>query len=99
MLVLDDVGYADLGCYGSDIETPAIDALARQGLRYQNFHVTSLCAPTRASLLTGRNAHAVGVGTIAEFGSDNPGYQGFIRSDIPTLPEVLRGQGYTTLGL
>ncbi|MEM7569766.1 MAG: arylsulfatase [Pseudomonadota bacterium] len=99
MIVLDDVGYADLGCYGSGISTPAIDSLAAQGLRYQNFHVTSLCAPTRASLLTGRNAHAVGVGTIAEFGSENPGYQGYIRSDVPTLPEVLQRSGHTTLGL
>lgn len=99
VIVLDDVGYADLGCYGSEISTPAIDALARDGLRYQNFHVTSLCAPTRASLLTGRNAHAVGVGTIAEFGSDNPGYRGYIRADIPTLPELLRASGYTTLGV
>lgn len=98
-IVLDDVGYADLGCYGSEVATPAIDALAAQGLRYQNFHVTSLCAPTRASLLTGRNAHAVGVGTIAEFGSENPGYKGFIRSDIATLPELLNGHGYATFGV
>lgn len=99
MIVLDDVGYADLGCYGSEIATPALDKLAHDGLRYQNFHVTSLCAPTRASLLTGRNSHAVGVGTIAEFGSDNPGYQGYIRADVPTLPELLRPHGYGTFGV
>jgi len=99
VIVLDDVGYADLGCYGSDVATPEIDALAGQGLRYQNFHVTSLCAPTRASLLTGRNAHAVGVGTIAEFGSDAPGYQGYIRKDVPTIPEVLKPHGFSAFGI
>ena len=61
-IVLDDVGYSDLGCYGSEISTPCIDALASTGVRYSNFHVTSMCSPTRACLLTGRNAHAVGHG-------------------------------------
>ena len=65
-VVLDDVGFADLGCYGSDIETPNLDRLASGGLRYTNFHTTAMCSPTRACLLTGRNSHAVGVGSIAE---------------------------------
>ena len=64
MIVLDDVGYSQLGCYGSDIETPALDSLANDGLRYANFHVTPLCSPTRACLLTGRNHHSVGVGRV-----------------------------------
>ena len=63
--VFDDVGYSDFGCYGSEIATPNIDRLASGGLRYTNFHTTSLCSPTRASLLTGRNHHAVGMGTLA----------------------------------
>jgi len=65
-IVLDDVGFSDLGCYGSEIDTPRMDGLAAGGLRYNNFHVTAMCSPTRACLLTGRNAHAVGMGVIAE---------------------------------
>jgi len=61
IIVLDDVGFSDLGCYGSEIATPGMDRLARGGVRYSNFHVTSMCSPTRAWLFTGRNAHAVGM--------------------------------------
>src|SRR5438132_13429082 len=57
LLVLDDVGFAQLGCYGSDISTPAFDRLARDGIRLTNFHTTALCSPTRSCLLTGRNHH------------------------------------------
>ena len=92
--VLDDVGFGDLGCYGSDIPTRCIDSLAAGGLRYNNFHVTSLCAPTRACLLTGVNAHAAGVGNIAEWGRDHPGYRGWIRDDVKTLAERLGPSGY-----
>src|SRR5919206_1635569 len=66
-VVLDDVGFADLGCYGSEIDTPEMDRLAANGLRYTNFHTTAMCSPTRACLLTGRNHHAAGVGAVAEF--------------------------------
>ncbi|TMG00780.1 MAG: arylsulfatase, partial [Chloroflexi bacterium] len=59
-IVLDDTGFAHLGCYGSTIETPNIDRLAAKGLRYANFHTTALCSPSRACLLTGRNHHSVG---------------------------------------
>ena len=65
VVVLDDVGFAQLGCYGSDIDTPNIDALAAGGLQFTNFHVTPLCSPTRAALLTGRSNHAVGMRHIA----------------------------------
>jgi arylsulfatase len=95
--VLDDVGFGDLGCYGAEHKTAAIDALAKTGVRFNNFHVTALCAPTRACLLTGRNAHAVGVGNIAEWGRDHPGYHGWIRKDAATLAEYLRPEAYTTL--
>jgi arylsulfatase len=95
--VLDDVGFGDLGCYGAEHNTAAIDSLAKNGVRFNNFHVTALCAPTRACLLTGRNAHAVGVGNIAEWGRDHPGYQGWIRKDAATLAEYLRPEAYTTL--
>src|SRR5215467_11020584 len=69
IIVLDDVGFSDLGCYGSEIPTPSMDRLAQGGARYSNFHVTSMCSPTRACLFTGRNAHAVGMGIIAEWSS------------------------------
>src|SRR5579875_2638439 len=64
MVVLDDVGYAQLGCFGSDIDTPALDSLAAGGVRLANFHTTALCSPTRACLLTGRNHHSAGMGRI-----------------------------------
>lgn len=98
VVVLDDVGFADLGCYGAEHRTNCIDALAAAGTRYNNFHVTALCAPTRACLLTGRNAHAVGVGNIAEWGrADHPGYRGWIRQDGMTLAEMLKPAGYSTI--
>ncbi|HVQ74808.1 MAG TPA: arylsulfatase [Candidatus Binatia bacterium] len=96
VVVLDDVGFADLGCYGSDIVTPHMDALAAQGLRYTNFHVTSMCSPTRACLLSGRNAHAVGMGIIAEWSTGFPGYQGRLGRRAATLAEVLREHAYGT---
>ena len=97
MIVLDDVGYAQLGCYGSDIETPALDSLATDGLRYANFHVTPLCSPTRACLLTGRNHHAVGVGRVAEMRNGFPNTRGFVARDAANLAEILRPHGYQTL--
>jgi len=93
-IVLDDVGFSDLGCYGSEIATPHIDGLAKKGLQYTNFHVTSMCSPTRACLLTGRNSHAVGVGIIAEWSSGYPGYQGQVARSAATIPEVLSNYAY-----
>jgi hypothetical protein len=65
VVLFDDVGFSDFGCYGSPIKTPVIDALAAQGLRYSGFHTTAMCSTTRAALLTGRNHHSVGVGCLA----------------------------------
>jgi arylsulfatase A-like enzyme len=96
IIVLDDVGFADLGCYGSEIATPSMDRLARGGVRYSNFHVTSMCSPTRACLFTGRNAHAVGMGIIAEWSSGYPGYRGQVTAQAATIPEVLRDYAYGT---
>ncbi len=98
-VVLDDVGFSDLGCYGSEIETPHMDRLARGGAQYRNFHVTAMCSPTRACLLTGRNAHSVGMGVISEWAGGFPGYQGHISMRAATLAEVLRDHGYATLGV
>ena len=94
LMMLDDVGFADFGCYGSEIDTPAIDAVAKTGVRYSGFHTTAMCSTTRAALLTGRNHHAVGVGCLANFDSGYPGYRGKISSDAPTLAETLRDVGY-----
>ncbi|MEX0706673.1 MAG: arylsulfatase [Woeseia sp.] len=100
MVVLDDVGFADLGCYGAEYNTAFIDEIAAGGTRFNNFHVTALCAPTRACLLTGRNAHAVGVGNIAEWGRpDHPGYRGWIRQDAMTLAEMLKPADYSTFAI
>lgn len=99
MVVLDDIGFGDLGCYGAEHSTDTIDRIANEGVMFNNFHVTALCAPTRACLLTGRNAHAVGVGNIAEWGRNHPGYRGWIRKDASTLSEILRPQGYSTYAI
>ena len=94
VVLFDDVGFSDFGCYGSSIETPAIDAIAARGLRYTGFHTTAMCSTTRAALLTGRNHHSVGVGCLANFDSGYPGYRGKIAPDAGTLAEMLRPHGY-----
>jgi arylsulfatase A-like enzyme len=96
MVVLDDTGFAHLGCYGSTIETPNIDALASGGLRYTGFHTTALCSPTRACLLTGRNHHAVGMRAISNFDTGFPNMRGAVPRSAATLAEILRDQGYAT---
>ena len=97
--VFDDVGYSDFGCYGSEVRTPNIDRLAADGLRYTNFHTTSLCSPTRASLLTGRNHHAVGMGMLANWDMGFPGYRGRISKEAALLPEMLRPNGYNSFAV
>ena len=99
VIVLDDLGFAQLGCFGSDIATPAIDGLAAGGLRYNRFHVTSLCSPTRACLLTGRNHHAVGMGFLTDIPIGFPGYNGRIPPSAATLPRILRDNGYSTFAV
>ncbi|MGD9942971.1 MAG: arylsulfatase [Burkholderiaceae bacterium] len=98
-VVLDDVGYSDLGCFGSEIETPHMDRLAAAGVQYTNFHVTSMCSPTRACLITGRNAHSVGMGTIAEWAGGYPSYRGHISMRAGTIAEMLREQFYSTFAV
>ncbi|HSS10704.1 MAG TPA: sulfatase-like hydrolase/transferase, partial [Acidimicrobiales bacterium] len=99
MIVLDDTGFAQLGSFGSDIATPNIDRLAAGGLRYNRFHVTSLCSPTRACLLTGRNHHAVGMGFLSDLPMGFPGYTGRIPKSAATLARVLRDAGYNTFAI
>src|SRR5699024_1448291 len=98
-VVLDDIGFASLGCYGSEIATPAIDALARRGVQFTNFHATALCSPTRASLLTGRNHHAVGMAYLSHVDDGHPGYRGRIGHDSATLAEMLVDEGYNTMAV
>jgi arylsulfatase len=98
-IVLDDTGFAHLGCYGSEIETPNMDRLAANGLRYNNFHTTALCSPTRSCLLTGRNHHSVGVGRISEQTAGYPGYAGHITNRAATLAEMLRLHGFNTMAV
>lgn len=99
LVILDDVGFAQLGCYGGLIDTPNIDALAKNGLRFNNFHTCGLCTPTRASLLTGRNPHAVGCGTVTEDPSGFPGYSGRIPRSTPTIANCLKSLGYNSIAI
>ena len=99
MVVLDDVGFAQLGCFGAGFRTPNIDRVAAQGLRYNRFHVTSVCSATRAALLTGRNHHAVGMGVTEEAALGFPGYHGRIPPSAASLARVLRDHGYNTMAV
>ena len=94
VILADDMGYSDLGCYGSEIETPKLDALAVNGLRFTNFYNTSRCCPTRAASLTGLYSHQAGVGAMTK-DEGKPGYRGKLNRDCATLlkfsdPQVTR---------
>jgi arylsulfatase A-like enzyme len=97
IVLADDLGFADLGCYGSEIDTPNLDALAARGLRYTDFHSTPMCSPTRAALLTGRDPHSVGIGFVAHADPGFPGYAMELSDDCVTTAEVLRDAGWATL--
>jgi len=99
LVVLDDVGFAQLGCFGSDIETPNLDRLAARGLRYRSFHTTAMCSPTRACLLTGRNHHTCAMGGITDLAMGFPGYHGRIPKSCAFVPDVLRRSGWATLAV
>ena len=99
VMLLDDVGFAQLGCYGSDLATPNFDRLAAGGLRYRDFHTTAICSPTRACLLTGRNHHSNGVGIIQEMATGYPGYNGMVPKENGFLSEMLLAQGYATFAI
>jgi arylsulfatase len=99
VVVLDDVGFAQLGCYGSDIATPSIAGLAAQGVRLTNFHTTAVCSPTRACLLTGRNHHRVGVGMLPDLPMRFPGYTARLPDEAGTLAQILRAEGYATFAV
>jgi arylsulfatase len=98
-IVLDDVGYSQISAFGGPIETPNMDRLSRNGLAYSNFHVTALCSPTRAALLTGRNHHSVGLGVIAEYSTGFPGYNGRMPFEKAMVSEILQQNGYSTFAV
>ena len=96
IVLYDDLGFAHLDCYGSTLPTPTSSRLAAGGLRFTNFHVTPLCSPTRASLLTGRNHHSVGMRSVSNFNTGFPHMQGHISDHAATMAEVLRDEGFAT---
>ena len=95
VILVDDMGFSDLGCYGSEIPTPNLDKLAARGLRFTQFYNTGRCCPTRAALLTGLYSHQAGVGHMVT-DRKQPGYQGNLNDRCVTIAEVLRGAGYRT---
>ena len=96
IVVLDDTGFGQLGCYGSPIETPAFDAIAASGLRFNNMHTTALCSPSRSCIVTGRNHHANGMAAITELATGYPGYNGVVPFENGLLSEMLVEHGYST---
>ena len=96
VIMADDMGFSDLGCYGGELETPNINQLAREGIRFTGFKNTAKCAPSRASLLTGRYQHSVGMGWMASADERRPGYRGQLSAEAPTLAEILKPHSYGT---
>jgi arylsulfatase A-like enzyme len=96
LIMTDDQGYGVSGTFGGVIPTPAMDRIAKAGLRYTQFHSTALCSPTRAALITGRNHHSVGFGVIGEMSTGFPGYDSVIGQDSATIGEILKENGYAT---
>ena len=97
VILMDDMGYSDLGCFGGEIDTPNIDALAANGLRFTNYTTVPMCTPARAALLTGKNPHSVGCGWLSHNDPGYPGYKGEIALNAPTNAELLRLRGYATM--
>jgi arylsulfatase len=96
LILTDDVGFGAPSTFGGVIPTPALDRIAEMGLRYTNMHSTSLCSPTRAALITGRNHHSVGFGVISEQATGFPGYDSIITKDKATIGRILKDNGYNT---
>jgi len=100
LIVADDLGYSDLGAWGGEINTPVLDRLANEGVRYSNFHVAATCSPTRAMLMTGIDHHRAGLGNMAVWMAPNqkgkPGYEGHLNNVVQALPERLQASGYHT---
>ena len=95
VILVDDMGFSDIGCYGGEMPTPNIDRLAKNGLRFTQFYNTGRCCPTRASLLTGLYSHQAGIGRMVD-DQKLPGYRGFLSDRCVTLGEALKAAGYFT---
>ncbi|MCB9352950.1 MAG: arylsulfatase [Lewinellaceae bacterium] len=100
VIVADDMGFSDMGAFGGEINTPNLDKLAGEGVRYTNFYVAPTCSPTRSMLMTGMDNHLVGMGCMYEYLAPNqenqPGYEGVLSTEIPTMAEILQANGYHT---
>jgi arylsulfatase A-like enzyme len=96
LIMTDDVGFGAPGTFGGVVPTPAMDRIAKNGLRYTNFHSTALCSPTRAALITGRNHHVAGFGVVGEIATGFPGYDSIIRKENGTVGAILKENGYAT---
>jgi arylsulfatase A-like enzyme len=96
LIMLDDAGYGSESTFGGTIPTPALDRIAKAGLRYTHFHSSALCSPTRAALITGRNHHSAHFGMVAEAATGYPGYDSIIGKDTATIAEIMRQNGYAT---
>jgi arylsulfatase len=96
LILTDDAGFGNPSSFGGPINTPALERLAAGGLKYNRFHVTALCSPTRAALMTGRNHHAVGFGMVGEFAGPFPGYSAMLPKDCEPFAKTLQGNGYST---
>ncbi|TXS93860.1 sulfatase-like hydrolase/transferase [Parahaliea maris] len=99
VVLLDDVGFGAASTFGGPADTPGLEALAAEGLRYNRFHTTAICSPTRAALLTGRDAHRANVGTVMNVANAYPGYQGVLNPHTATVAEMLRQRGYSTAAI
>lgn len=99
VVLLDDVGFGAASTFGGPAETPSMDRLASEGLRYNRFHTTAICSPTRAALLTGRDAHVANVGAVLNTANAYPGYQGILNPHTATVAEMLRQRGYSTAAI
>src|SRR6059058_3562037 len=99
LVLIDDAGFGNPSTFGGPVATPTLDRLAAEGLRYDRFHVTALCSPTRAALLSGRNHHAVGFGSISELIGGWPGYSTNWPTSAASVAQILQGHGYTTAAL
>jgi arylsulfatase A-like enzyme len=96
LILVDDAGFGNPATFGGPVSTPNLDRMAKEGLRFNRFHVTALCSPTRAALLSGRNHHAVGFGSIAEFNGGWPGYNANWPKSAASIAKILQGNGYNT---
>ena len=96
LILADDMGFSDIGCYGGEIPTPNLDSLAKGGIRFSQFYNSARCCPTRASLITGLYPHQTGIGHMVDNGRQLPGYTGDLNPKCPTIPEALKRSGYQT---